>query len=139
MIEMMMMMMTMEMMMMEMMVTMIHRTFMNQKANALTDFNSTPVVPDYVDVDASGFASNFLPGNNQGFLQQKITMKNNAMANGKPFKLQLRLSYVDGGQRGQVSFEVPSVSSPANTFAGAVEQPQRSGAKWAVDLMDRQQ
>eukprot|EP00960_Hanusia_phi_P058137 763782-Hanusia_phi.AAC.2 len=88
----------MEMMMMEMMVTMIHRTFMNQKANALTDFNSTPVqegekgkaevkcgekecneeqekqfcseclcqvVPDYVDVDASGFASNFLPGNNQ--------------------------------------------------------------------------
>uniref|UniRef100_A0A7S0HSM8 GAE domain-containing protein n=1 Tax=Hanusia phi TaxID=3032 RepID=A0A7S0HSM8_9CRYP len=84
----------------------VNVTFMNQKANALTDFNSTPVVPDYVDVDASGFASNFLPGNNQGFLQQKITMKNNAMANGKPFKLQLRLSYVDGGQRGQVSFEV---------------------------------
>jgi len=52
------------------------------------------VVPDYVDVDASGFASNFLPGNNQGFLQQKITMKNNAMANGKPFKLQVHPTFL---------------------------------------------
>jgi hypothetical protein len=40
----------------------------------------TQVVPDYIDVEATGFASNFLPGNNQGFLQQKITMTNNAMA-----------------------------------------------------------
>ena len=38
------------------------------------------MVPDYIDVEATGFASNFLPGNNQGFLQQKITMTNTAMA-----------------------------------------------------------
>ena len=59
---------------------------------------------------------------------------------GKPFKLQLRMHYSEGGhkgqvsfevsflfyshlrklrgKKGQVSFEVPAVSSPANTFAG---------------------
>ena len=40
----------------------VNVTYMNQKATALTDFNSIPVVPEYVEVEATGFASNFLPG-----------------------------------------------------------------------------
>ena len=52
----------------------VNVSFMNTKASPLTDFNSIPVVPEYVEVEATGFASNFLPGSNQGFLQQKITM-----------------------------------------------------------------
>mmetsp|Transcript_40813 Transcript_40813/g.82246 ORF Transcript_40813/g.82246 Transcript_40813/m.82246 type:complete len:155 (-) Transcript_40813:164-628(-) len=118
-------------------VMVVNVTFMNRKSTPLTDFNSVPVVPEYVNVDASGFASNFLPGNNQGSLHQKITMLNTAMGQGKPFKLQLRLSFAEGGLHQQVSFEVPAVSSPANTFAGATEQPQKHQSKWAVDLMDR--
>jgi hypothetical protein len=46
-------------------VMVVNVSFMNTKANPLTDFNSIPVVPEYVDVEATGFASNFLPGSNQ--------------------------------------------------------------------------
>merc|ERR1712216_765312 len=114
----------------------VNVTYMNQKATALTDFNSIPVVPSYVEVEATGFASNFLPGNNQGFLQQRITMNNTAMAQGKPFKLQMRIQWTKGGAAGQVSFEVPALSSPANTFAGAGggANTKSSSSKWAVDL-----
>jgi len=51
----------------------------NVNVFALVCFARAQVVPDYIDVEATGFASNFLPGNNQGFLQQKITMTNTAM------------------------------------------------------------
>merc|ERR1712070_613921 len=46
----------------------VNVTYMNQKATALTDFNSIPVVPEYVEVEATGFASNFLPGAQQSRL-----------------------------------------------------------------------
>ena len=59
----------------------------------------------------------------------------------KPFKLQLRMLYTEGGQTGQVSFEVSSLLHDLGIHAcwRAARATLRCGAGWTVKMVEAEE